>query len=158
MYGNASGEDRENQAMLRSQFADDSVHTAVELLFSLKGRTYRILRQLGHVKKGNKTKTGERYEFYEIIDGDEFPCVDRQIVSEINAKVESLLGLTQDQFKQIVMLPQGEFRKLLTSETENKEAILRRLFKTEPYKQIGEKLRIRKKRPQKKIFNGKKIR
>lgn len=145
LYGNASGEDRENQAMLRSQFADDSVHTAVELLFSLKGRTYRILRQLGHVKKGNKTKTGERYEFYEIIDGDEFPCVDRQIVSEINAKVESLLGLTQDQFKQIVMLPQGEFRKLLTSETENKEAILRRLFKTEPYKQIGEKLRIRKK-------------
>lgn len=145
LYGSASGEDRENQAMLRSQFANDDIHTSVELLFELKGRTYRIFRQLGHIKKGNKTKTGERYEFFELIDGDEVPCVDRQIVTEINEKVEALMGLTEDQFKQIVMLPQGEFRKLLTSETENKEAILRRLFKTEPYKQIGEQLRIRKK-------------
>src|SRR5699024_11301227 len=86
--------------------------TSVELHFERKGRTYRIFRQLGHVKKGNKTKTGDRYEFFEIVDGEEIPCVDRQIVSEINRRVEQLLGLTQDQFKQIVMLPQGEFRKL----------------------------------------------
>src|SRR5699024_11337351 len=94
-----------------------------------------ILRQLGHQKKGNKSKTGEKYEFYEIVDGSEIPCVDRQMVSEINTKIEDIIGLTQDQFKQIVMLPQGEFRKLLTSETENKEAILRRRFKTERYHQ-----------------------
>src|SRR5699024_2641985 len=43
-------------------------------------------------------------------------------------------------FKQIVMLPQGEFRKLLTSETENKEAILRRLFKTDGYQKMVQKL------------------
>src|SRR5699024_9900851 len=54
------------------------------------------------------------------------------------------LGLTEDQFKQIVMLPQGEFRKLLTSETETKEEILRRLFKTDSYKQMGELLRQKK--------------
>src|SRR5690625_2108005 len=76
-----------------------------------------------------------------MIDDDEDPVVDRQIVTEINAKIEELIGLTQDQFKQIVMLPQGEFRKLLTSDTENKEAILRRLFKTENYKAINEVLR-----------------
>lgn len=140
LYGSASGEDRENQTMLRSDFADDDVHTAVELLFTLRGRQYRIFRQLGHVKKGNKSKTGERFAFFEVTDGKEVPCVDRQIVSEIDKKVETLIGLTKDQFKQIVMLPQGEFRKLLTSQTENKEAILRRLFKTESYKWIGERL------------------
>lgn len=145
LYGTASGQDRENGAMLRSDFAEDDTHTAVELHFELKGRTYRILRQLGHVKRGNKTKTGERYEFFEIVDGEEIPSVDRQIVSEINKRVEQLMGLTEDQFKQIVMLPQGEFRKLLTSETENKEDILRRLFKTEPYKQLSERLRLKKK-------------
>src|SRR5699024_3624651 len=143
-YGTASGEDRENHMMLRSDFADDDTHTSAELEFELKGRTYRILRQLGHVKEGNKTMTGERYEFFERVDGREVPCVDRQIVSEINKKVEILLGLTEDQFKQIVMLPQGEFRKLLTSETENKEEILRRLFKTDSYKQMGELLRQKK--------------
>jgi len=144
LYGSASGQDRDNQTMLRSDFADDDTHTAVELIFSLKNKTYRILRQLGHVKRGNKSKTGDRYEFYEIVDGHERSIVDRHIVSEINEKVEALIGLTQDQFKQIVMLPQGEFRKFLTSETENKEHILRKLFKTESYQQINEQLRLKR--------------
>src|SRR5699024_4944111 len=85
------------------------------------------------------------YEFFEIKDDGEIPKVDRQIVSEINKKIEDLIGLTQEQFKQIVMLPQGEFRKFLTSETENKEAILRRLFKTEPYQNIEHRLKEKKK-------------
>ncbi|TFJ92510.1 SbcC/MukB-like Walker B domain-containing protein [Lentibacillus salicampi] len=144
LYGSASGTDREDNRMLRSDFADDDTHTSVELEFELNGHFYRVFRQLGHVKQGNKTKTGERYEFYEEVDGKDIPCVDRQMVSEINKKAEALIGLTQDQFKQIVMLPQGEFRKLLTSETENKEAILRRIFKTESYKQLNELLKQKK--------------
>src|SRR5690625_5202858 len=145
LYGTASGSDRENNMMLRSHFADDDIHTSVELMFELNGKTYRVFRQLGHVKEGNKTRTGERYEFYELHDdGTETPCVDRQIVSEINEKLETIIGLTQDQFKQIVMLPQGEFRKLLTSETENKEAILRRLFKTERYENMNTILKKKK--------------
>lgn len=146
LYGSASGTDREDNKMLRSDFAEDDTHTAIELEFELHGRNYRILRQLGHVKKGNKSKTGERYEFFEKVGEKEVPCVDRQIVSEIDKKVEAILGLTQDQFKQIVMLPQGEFRKLLTSQTENKEAILRKLFKTESYNQINQLLRDKKNR------------
>lgn len=153
LYGSASGEDRENVTMLRSQFADDDLHTAVEFIFELKNRRYRVLRQLGHVKEGNKTKTGEKYEFFELTSEGEIPRVDRQIVSEINKKIESLIGLTQEQFKQIVMLPQGEFRKFLTSETENKEAILRRLFKTEPYQEIESKLK-EKQDKLKQIYNS----
>lgn len=141
LYGTASGQDRGEIRMLRSDFADDDVHTAVELEFLLKGKHYRIRRQLGHVKRGNKSKTGDYIEFFEKVGEEEIPCVDRQIVSEVNDRVEEIIGLSQDQFKQIVMLPQGEFRKLLTSDTENKEAILRRLFKTENYKVINEVLK-----------------
>lgn len=141
LYGTASGQDRGEIRMLRSDFADDDVHTAVELEFLLKGKHYRIRRQLGHVKKGNKSKTGDYIEFFEKDGEEEIPCVDRQIVSEVNERMEEIIGLSQDQFKQIVMLPQGEFRKLLTSDTENKEAILRRLFKTENYKAINEVLK-----------------
>ena len=133
------------QSSMRSDFAEDDVHTAVELEFELHNRFYRIKRQLPHVKKGNKSATGEQYEFYEKINDREVPCVDRQIVSEINKKIEELVGLTKDQFSQIVMLPQGEFRKLLTSQTENKEEILRKIFKTEPYKWISERLKEKKK-------------
>lgn len=145
LYGSASGEDRNDSKFLRSDFADDDVHTSVELEFELHDRCYRIRRQLPHVKKGNKSATGEQYEFYEKVKDREIPCVDRQIVSEINKKVEDLVGLTKDQFSQIVMLPQGEFRKLLTSQTENKEEILRKIFRTEPYQLISERLKEKKK-------------
>ena len=144
LYGSGSGEDRRDTKMMRSDFATDDTHTSVELIFEIHNRRYRILRQLGHVKKGNKGATGERYEFFEVQATGEVPVVERQIVSEINKKVEEVIGLTLDQFSQIVMLPQGEFRKLLTSTTENKEAILRKIFKTEPYKLIHEKLKEKK--------------
>ncbi|GIO24466.1 AAA family ATPase [Oceanobacillus sp. J11TS1] len=144
LFGKASGSDRDDQRMLRSDFADEDVHTSAELVFQIQDKTYRIFRQLGHVKKGNKSKTGDKCEFYEVREEGEVPCVDRQIVSEIDQRIEEIIGLTPDQFKQIVMLPQGEFRKLLTSGTENKEEILRRLFKTEHYKYMNDVLREKK--------------
>lgn len=141
LYGAASGADRGESKGLRSDFAEDGTHTAVEMEFEIHNRRYRILRQMGHVKKGNKTVTGDRCEFFEIHEDGERPCVERQIVSEINRRIEEILGLTQNQFSQIVMLPQGEFRKLLVSETDDKEVILRKIFKTEPYKWFVEKLK-----------------
>lgn len=145
LYGSASGSDRQNNQMLRSHFAVDDLHTSVEFIFSIHGKVYRVLRQLGHVKEGNKTATGEKYEFFEqIAEEKEVPAVDRQRVTDINQKIEALIGLTESQFKQIVMLPQGEFLRLLTSETENKEAILRRLFKTEKYQDLNAILQQKK--------------
>ncbi|MBO1581638.1 AAA family ATPase [Bacillus sp. XF8] len=140
LYGEASGEERSDTSMLRSQFADDNVYTSVELTFQLKGKQYEIKRQLGHKKQGNKTVTGHAVELYEVVDDEKVPCVDRFHVTDVNKKVEDLIGLSKHQFSQIVMLPQGEFRKLLTSETENKEEILRRIFKTDRYKLMRELL------------------
>lgn len=51
LYGEASGEERSDTNMLRSQFADDDVYTSVELTFQLKGKSYEIKRQLGHKNK-----------------------------------------------------------------------------------------------------------
>src|SRR5690606_8482568 len=141
LYGSASGSDRKDVKMLRSDFADDDIHTAVEFIFELHGKTYRVLRQIPHVKKGRKSATGEKYELFEVLpNNEETPAVERQKVTDINQKIQDLIGLNFDQFSQIVMLPQGEFRKLLTSQTENKEEILRKIFKTDRYGQIAYKL------------------
>ncbi|SDO17543.1 AAA family ATPase [Alkalicoccus daliensis] len=155
LYGDASGEDRSDIRSMRSHFADDDLHTSVEFEFELKSRIYRVFRQLPHVKEGNKSGTGEKYEFYEITDGKEVPLTDRFIVSQVNEKIQSIIGLTKDQFSQIVMLPQGEFRKLLTSETENKEEILRKIFKTSFYNKVVEHLNEKRKDVQKQ-FEGQK--
>ncbi len=144
LYGQASGEDRTDIRAMRSDFADDAVQTTVELTFDIHNRTYRIMRQIPYVKQGNKSETSARCEFYELTKDGEVPLVDRQIVSEINKKAEELIGFTQAQFSQIVMLPQGEFRKFLTSDTENKETIMRKIFKTDKYREIVEQLKGKK--------------
>lgn len=145
LYGSGSGQDRKDTKMLRSDFSEDDIHTAVELIFEIRGKTYRVLRQLPHVKKGRKSATGEKYELFEIVQsGEEIPAVERQRVTDINKKLEEIIGLTYDQFSQIVMLPQGEFRKLLTSQSENKEEILRKIFKTNRYGEIAQKLEEKK--------------
>lgn len=136
LYGTASGEDRDDVRMLRSHFADDDTHTSVELDFQIGQRSFQVLRQMGHRKAGNKSETGARIELYETTSGQAVPAVDRFMVTDVDRKIESLFGLNKDQFSQIVMLPQGEFRKLLTSETENKEEILRRIFRTELYQRL----------------------
>ena len=93
LYGSGSGSDRKDQKSLRSQFADDRVHTAVELLFEVHGKTYRVLRQLPHIKKGRKTATGEDYAFFEIgPNGEELKVVERQKAKEINTKIEEILA------------------------------------------------------------------
>ncbi|MFF2888398.1 AAA family ATPase [Paenibacillus sp. NPDC057967] len=136
LYGTASGEDRSDPRMLRSHFADDETHTAVELDFSAGAKQYRVHRQMKHRKGGNRSETGEKTELYELKDGTAIPAVDRFITTEVNARLLAIVGLTKDQFSQIVMLPQGEFRKLLTSDTDNKEEILRRIFRTELYEKL----------------------
>lgn len=146
LYGQASGEDRKEHHSLRSDFANDKTFTRVELLFETGGKTYRVLRQLPHVKSGNKTATGEDYAFMEILpDGQEVKACEKQKSKEITKKIEEIIGLSYDQFNQIVMLPQGEFRKLLTSDTTNKEGILRKIFKTERYSDIAKQLENKKK-------------
>ncbi|WP_372637637.1 AAA family ATPase, partial [Cohnella sp.] len=139
LYGSASGEDRAEPRMLRSHFADDDVHTSVDYHFAVGARTYRVFRQMPHRRGTNKSETGGKAELYETTGGEEVPSVDRFTVSDVNAKIEALLGLTREQFGQIVMLPQGEFRKLLTSDTENKEEILRRIFRTGLYQKIEDR-------------------
>lgn len=141
LYGQASGEDRTDIRALRSHFAENDVQTEVELTFEVKDRTYRIMRQIPYIKEGNTSETPARSTFYELTEDGEVPIVDRQIVTEINQKVAQMIGFTLEQFNQIVMLPQGEFRKFLTSDTENKELIMRKIFKTDQYRTIVTKLK-----------------
>lgn len=157
LYGSASGEDRADIKEIRSDFADENTHTSAELTFIMKGKTFRILRQLAHKKNGNKSATGDKLEFVQILSDGEKPVVESQKVTEINRKMEEIIGLSKDQFKQIVMLPQGEFRKLLTSETENKEAILRKIFKTDSYRHLADRLKEKKEEAEKALASANSI-
>lgn len=143
IYGKASGEDR-NGPELRSQFADNETQTEVTLEFQLRGKTYEIIRSPQQEKKKARgdgvTSIGAKAELY-VYDEEGNKQILGSNVREVDEKIKQIMLIDSNQFRQIIMIPQGEFRKLLTSESKEKEAILQRLFHTQLYKRIEEKLK-----------------
>ncbi|WP_456271418.1 AAA family ATPase [Bacillus sp. AK031] len=143
IYGKASGEDRSGND-LRSQFANDNDLTEVSLTFSLRGKTYLITRSPQQEKKKARgegfTTVNAKAEFYAIDETGESVLLAAN-VRDVDEKIKEIIQLDANQFRQILMIPQGEFRKLLTSDSKDKEAILQRLFHTEFYKLIQDKLK-----------------
>ncbi len=133
LYGEASGESRETDS-LRSHFADDYVETFVELEFELKGERYIVNR----VPKQKKKKSrGEG--FTEKSADATLTLPDGKVITKVtnvSNKLIEILGITRDQFKQIVMLPQGEFKKLLLADSLEREGIFRKIFNTYDFEKI----------------------
>lgn len=143
IYGKASGEDR-NGPELRSQFATDELMTEVSLEFTLRGKRYFIWRTPQQYKKKERgdglTLINAKAELYQF-DDDGNKLLLASNVRETDEQIKTIMGIDSNQFRQILMIPQGEFRKLLTSESKDKELILQRLFHTEIYKRVEEKLK-----------------
>ncbi|VEF48257.1 SMC domain-containing protein [Bacillus freudenreichii] len=143
IYGKASGEDR-NGADLRSHFAKDDLPTEVSLEFQLRDKIYYIWRAPQQEKRKSRgdgyTIVNAKAELY-IVDGTGSRKLLAANVRETDEKIRGIIQLDANQFRQILMIPQGDFRKLLTSDSKEKEVILQRLFHTQQYKKIEEKLK-----------------
>lgn len=137
IFGKANTFDRESFSM-RSHFATDKEITEVTLVLRLKEHIYQISRipqQEIAKQRGNGTTTSpQKAELYELI-GDEMKLL-ASSVRDVNTKMEELIQLNVDQFRQILMIPQGEFRELLVSDSKEKEAILQRLAHTLYYEKV----------------------
>lgn len=141
LFGETSGDAKggaRSTTSLRSDYADNASETFVELVFDYRGKSYRIKRNPEYfrpkVRGEGETKKAA---------GAEIELPDGRVVAgvrKVNAEVENLLGIDSEQFKQIVMLAQGEFRKLLTADTETRETIFRKLFGTEVYEELQKSL------------------
>ncbi|WP_394583811.1 AAA family ATPase [Cytobacillus firmus] len=143
IYGKASGEDR-NGPELRSQFAKNNTLTEVSLEFFLRNKRYHIIRSPQQEKKKERgdgtTTVSAKAELYKYDENGEQKLLASN-VRDVDEKIKEIMIIDSNQFRQILMIPQGEFRKLLTSESKDKEIILQRLFHTQIYKRIEEKLK-----------------
>lgn len=137
LFGEASGSSRDRDS-LRSDFASSGTETYVELEFELKGRCYKIKRS---PQQEQKKLRGEGYT---VKNADaELLLSDGTLITKIanvDEKINELLGINKAQFKQIVMLPQGEFRKLLEADSADRELIFRKIFGTEGFAEIQRRL------------------
>ncbi|MDU2064780.1 MAG: AAA family ATPase [Sporomusaceae bacterium] len=140
LYGKASGQDRDGES-LRSHFASEDILTAVELEFELKGERYyirRVPKQQRKRLRGEGLMDQNAEAELQKLSGDAKESVCG--IKEVNEKILQLLGITYDQFKQIIMIPQGEFRELLTADSKMREEILQKIFGTEGFRQVQQRL------------------
>lgn len=138
LYGALSGEVRDKErSSVRSDFATVETPTYVELEMTHAGKEYRIFRNPEYMRlkknasKGNPyTKEKENAVLYlpggEVVEG----------VKEVNAYIRELLALDYNQFKQLSMIAQGEFARLLTAAPKDKTKIFREIFRTGIYERF----------------------
>ena len=141
LYGKTSG-DRTGEKM-RSDYADSSERTEVIFDFMLGDKTYRATRspaQMVDKKRGSgQTLAAMQASLSELEDGKEINTL-RTGIEEAAGK---LIGLNADQFCQVILLPQGDFRKLLVAKADEREAILKKLFKTQRFSEFKDRLKDR---------------
>ena len=138
LYGEASGESRES-SMLRSKYAAAETPTFVELTFTNGGRTYTVRRNPEYTRP--KTRgTGTTVQKADA----ELTMPDGRVITkarDVTAAVTDIIGVDREQFARIVMIAQGEFRKLLLAQTDERKAIFRQIFHTERYQALQNRLK-----------------
>ena len=140
LYGKVTN-DRRNGVTMRSDFAAPQDRTYVRLTFEQNGRTYVIERSPAYersARRGGGTTRQEALVSLTLPDG---RVVESE--NEVFTFVKDLIGLDYEQFKQVSMLAQGEFLKLLLAKSREREEIFRKLFATYTYEQLGTRLRER---------------
>ncbi len=133
LFGAASGDNRD-AGMFRSKYAADDTPTYVELTFEHAGKEYFIRRSPEYMRPA---KRGEG--FTRQLAEAQLNYPDGKVttkIKDVTIAVEELLGINKQQFSQIAMLAQGDFLKMLYADTKGRMEIFRKLFKTEPYRNL----------------------
>lgn len=139
LYGEASGENRDS-SMLRSKYAKEDTPTFVEMDFMYQDKVYHIKRNPEYMRPSKRGTGMTKHAADAVL---EFPDSRAPITKskEVTKAVIRLIGLDYNQFSQIAMIAQGDFMKLLVTKTEDRSKIFRRIFYTEPYKNLQEKIK-----------------
>lgn len=135
LYGKTSGQIRQTDS-LRCDRALNEISTFVEFSFSLHQQNYTIKRNPKYYLEGKKTPK-QPSALLTLPDGKMV-----EGIKEVNQKMISLLGVDDQQFKQICMIAQGEFTKLIMASSDEREKVLRELFHSETYQKLEEKLKV----------------
>jgi len=143
LYGGSSGDEekdrggvgRNNLDEWRCNQADPDATTYVSFTFAETGKTYNFTRSLVPKRKNLAEELSAG-----IIDeaGTLHPFFENPKKNDLNQKAAELIGLTKDQFRQVVLLPQGQFEKFIVASSADKETILEKLFNAERWNRYAE--------------------
>lgn len=139
LYGRSSGGQRGELEVMRCKLAGRDDETRVEFVFDCGGRRYKFTRSL---RMRRKNLSDEHNCL--VREGEVFvPIFENPKQRNVNQKAQELLGLTYEQFRQVVILPQGQFERLLVSNSAEKEEILVSLFHADRWQRMAEEVYAR---------------
>lgn len=138
LYGETSGKARDAKDM-RSKGVADNIPTKIEFTFALGSKIYKVLREIHYSSKRKENKYQTRAALFR--DGKSIETKDRAVTKTIN----ELLGFNAEQFRQVVLLPQGEFKKFLSADSDKRQEVLNILFDSTVYEKVEEALAKRAK-------------
>lgn len=138
LYGSASGDLRESKS-LRSDYAPAEQKTEVDFTFKNGEQIYQVLRapeqELKKQRGEGTRKVPAAAALFKLLpDNTKEPLAAKS--DEVTKKITEIIGFKAEQFRQIVLLPQGEFRRFLIAESKDRKVILETIFKTELYRRI----------------------
>lgn len=142
LFGQTTNDRDRSAAALRSDFAPADQETMVKFTFEHQDFKYQIMRRPKQVLKGRRGNLVEHNQAVDLVyplESDHPHEITK--IKEADTFITDLLNLTRDQFKQIVLLPQGKFRQFLDSDSNTKEALLRDLFNTSRYERWATQLK-----------------
>ena len=138
LFGEASGGSRKSD-MLRSKYARAEDPTYVELTFTYGGQTYTVRRNPAY----ERAKTRGVGTTSQLADA-QLTLPDGSVVTklkDVNRAVQEIIGLSREQFAQVCMISQGDFRRLLEADTETRKKIFKDIFGTELYSDLQTRLK-----------------
>ena len=140
LYGETSGGIRDAE-MLRSKYAEPETRTEIELTFEYGGREYTVRRNPKYERPklrgiGGMTRQNADAE----LTGPDIAPVSG--TTKVTKKITELLGIDKDQFSQIAMIAQGDFMKLLLASTDERIRIFRKIFNTDRYQKLQDRLKF----------------
>lgn len=138
LFGEASGGSRKSD-MLRSKYARAEDPTYVELTFTYGGQTYTVRRNPAY----ERAKTRGVGTTSQLADA-QLTLPDGSVVTklkDVNRAVQEIIGLSREQFAQVCMISQGDFRRLLEADTETRKKIFKDIFETGLYSDLQTRLK-----------------
>ena len=139
LYGTSSGGERGKLVSMRCNLAAREDATKIEFIFENQGRRYRFTRSLSYGRRSATIKEEQGCQVWQ--DGVWEVLVTNPTETNVNRKAEEIIGLTANQFRQVIILPQGKFERLLTSDSTEKEKILVSLFRADRWQRIVDSIK-----------------
>lgn len=144
LYGKTSNEagDGRDGEMLRSDYATPETETYVELEFENCDNIYKIRRRPSYERPGYLTKVARTVKMWENNEEKQYKPIeiDGRPSVKITGRIQEIIGLNAEQFKQVAMIAQGEFRRLLTADTAQRSSIFKTIFDTGVYEAVQNRI------------------